>query len=240
MRIVFLVAVLSLMGLYHAQAADQCAVMTEQFNRCTAQGLENTKSGGSFDYVRKCLDQFPYPSVCGSGAARSTAGGGCESESENVDWVFRDPGACQTFRQGVAGGLSPFEAVVNAQGHSPAIQQRLQACQTWATPYIASTFPTTICAGNGPITRTLSATDCSCPSVVPSGDGQYRVSNRCDPLEISVRFRDAGSGAMSVWIPAGQLGGQDSSVIRAPSFRIPSINAVLLQNASSSVVCPME
>jgi hypothetical protein len=55
----------------------------------------------------------------------------------NIDWVFRDSGARQTYANGRGTGLSPFDAVLGAQGHNPHAQQTILNCRGWAQGYLA-------------------------------------------------------------------------------------------------------
>lgn len=70
--------------------------------------------------------------------ARSQAGGDCSTVKENIDWVFRDPGAQRTFAQQKSSGKSDFEAVIGAQAHNRPVQDLLRRCQAVAQAYLDS------------------------------------------------------------------------------------------------------
>lgn len=62
----------------------------------------------------------------------------CAEARENIDWVLdKDTGAQGTYRRHRAGGKSPLEAVIAAEGHNPAAQRKIRDCQAWAARYIA-------------------------------------------------------------------------------------------------------
>ena len=159
----------------------------------------------------------------------------CEAEvRDGVDWVFRDKGANATYQRKIQQGMSPFEAVVAAQGHNPPFQKQLRGCSTYVADYLASkgeqpnedTLPS----------RKLTSKDCSCICVLPAGS-RYRVTNSCDKMKIAIQFTDAMNTTRTAWVSAGILGGGESSAISAPAYAIPSLQASGLRNGTSELTC---
>ncbi len=166
----------------------------------------------------------------------------------NIDWVFEDRGARARYESERRAGKSAFEAVVGAQAHNAPVQRLLRQCQTWAESYLGSqqgTQPGGVTLGN----RRLGQEDCRCIDVVPTGEsnfqGQpgYRVSNKCDGMNVSVRFdgtisRMGGDLGLTTTAQAGLMGpGQQRVVRSAAGWTITSIKAVGLNNAAGSYSC---
>ena len=208
---------------------------------------ECQKSGGT---PRSTLQQYmrgeKFNCETGGSSGRSTARGGnaCERESKiSIDWVFNDRGALATYNRNRQQGKSAFDAVVAAQGHNPRAQRSLRDCKQWAQTYLAQRGAAP--GGLTMPTRALGQTDCACISVVPAGPaGLYRVTNRCDAMEITVGFGgdiarlSPSPNAIAAPASAGVVTQGKPGMARAPGhFTIVSINSVGLKNAGSSFVC---
>jgi hypothetical protein len=162
--------------------------------------------------------------------------GPCDEEDakKNVDWVFNDRGAHNHYLSEIGDGLSPFDALIAAQGHNPPVQKKLRLCQAFVESYLASKdqVPT----GSTLPDRGLSSRDCKCISVLPGADG-YNVINSCDAMSVNVQFVDGANTMISSWANAGILSKGQSTTVPFPSYTIPSINAVALRTAYSRVMC---
>lgn len=237
-------ATLSLLALAtasnHAPAQDGAWIYDIFVKECQ-------KAGGT---PRSTLQQYMRGEkfICDNSqsSGRSTARGGnvCEREAKiSIDWVFEDPGALANYNRNRQQGRSAFDAVIAAQGHNPRAQRSLRDCQQWAQTYLAQRGAAP--GGLTMPTRALGQTDCSCISVVPAGPaGVYRVTNRCDAMEITVGFGgdiarlSPSPDAFAAPARAGVVTPDRPGMARAPGhFTIVSINSVGLRNAGSSYVC---
>lgn len=185
--------------------------------------------GGDLSKAPRCRDEAERKGCGPDGDNR------CEAEvKEDVDWVFRDKGALATYRGKINTGMSPFDAVVFAQGHNSPVQKQLKECRAYVVQYLASkgrepnegTLPN----------RKLTSADCSCVSILPVSN-RYRVTNDCDKMKITVQFEDAANTSRKAWIDSGVIGGGGSSTIAAPAYAIASIHASSLRNAASEIIC---
>ncbi|MEQ1715802.1 MAG: hypothetical protein ABL907_07440 [Hyphomicrobium sp.] len=219
-------------------------------------------------FVQKCRESGGSPGstreqylrgekfVCrDSSSGRSTGRppANCSTEAKiNVDWVFNDGGARSTYTRQRASGLSPFDAVVAAQGHNPNVQALLRQCQAWVDSYLLSRadLPSPGAPGDPTLSRRkLGPGDCRCISVLPTGTTNsngmagYRVVNTCDPLKAAVRFvgdiaRLSPGYGLSSWAQAGLVGGgKEATVYAPPDWTLVSIKAVTLTSTANSHTC---
>jgi len=204
--------------------------------RCSAQQEQE---------VSNCMADL-NPGACGP-AAQHVA-------QTNIDWVLSgDAGAGGTFADARANGQAPFDAVLTAQAHNAEAQRTIRRCRPWAERYIAThqqpTPSQSPVGGNAGLpTRQLSANDCGCIHVVPSGypdaagRPSYRVSNTCDGMRVSVGFVGTsdpmgGNLIQSYVASAGVLYGNQSAVVQAPGWRLVSLSSFTLTNQSSQFIC---
>lgn len=226
-----------------ASAADE-ATCREQYNRSVGLcALEAGKTAreGDYSYYTTCGARFePAYQKClagGNSSGQSTVGpppDRCAAAKENIDWIFRDKGARNTFLNNRAQGKDAFDSAIAAQAHNPQAQRTLIDCRPWSINYVESLDPSR--APKLP-KRQLSQPDCSCITIIPVGGLQYRVSNTCDAMHMLVRFVDALNSLRHSWADAGIVNGGGQSVVRAPAYDIVSISAANLKNAASSVTC---
>jgi hypothetical protein len=122
--------------------------------------LEAQRSGrydsADFSYFKTCADKYDAElKAClnrgtGSSGAPQIPPAGCAEAKENVDWVFRDAGARNTFARNRGQGKAPFDSVYAAQGHNPSAQKTLAACMDWVISYLATLrLPSPIGSGGG-------------------------------------------------------------------------------------------
>lgn len=159
----------------------------------------------------------------------------------NVDWVFADRGATNTYNLHRQMGESAFEAVVSAQAHNPPVQNLLRQCRPWVEAYLKTGGGCTL--GN----RAPGPNDCGCISVTPSGEYDptgmpiYQVSSSCpDGFNVSVGFVDAAvsTGSSASWGQPRLVCPSQSYHTRPPqTFQIPSITGMSLQNAAGNYSC---
>jgi len=204
---------------------------------------ECRKAGGT---VGSTLEQYTRGErfICQRGASGSSQPGpepSCSREAKiNTDWVLsQDKGARLRFNQALSAGKSAFDALLTAQAHNPGAQKSLQSCQAWVETYLRG-------KGENRDGRQVAAAptseSCPCITIVPSGnsdlDGraEYRVSNRCAALNVTVVFVDATATSLSARADAGLVG--RPTTVKAPAtFRIPSLEAYNLRNDSGNYTC---
>ena len=77
---------------------------------------------------------------CLKGASASGSGQSKQScfvaVGQDVDWVFADNGAIDTYVKARASGKGVFDAVMTAQGHNRDAQNRIAACREWIADYV--------------------------------------------------------------------------------------------------------
>jgi hypothetical protein len=158
----------------------------------------------------------------------------------NVDWIFSDGGARNTFDLHRQMGESAFEAAVSAQAHNPPVQALLRQCRAWVEAYLRQ--PGGCSLGN----REPGPDSCQCVSVLPTGQFDqtgtpiYQVTNSCpDGMNVSVQFVDAASSGGSPSIGQAHLIYPSKSyTLRPPqTFAVPSISAIGLQTAGGAYTC---
>lgn len=71
-------------------------------------------------------------------ASRAPLSAECKEAKENADWVlFKDRSARGTYLQGRQRGLTPFDALLAAQGHNRNAQDSFRRCGAWLSQYVA-------------------------------------------------------------------------------------------------------
>jgi hypothetical protein len=93
--------------------------------------------------------------------------------------------------------------------------------------------------------RTVSQSDCSCISVIPTVPGrEYNVTNSCGRMFVSVRFGgdtlhvSPRVGAFTSWIDAGELSVGEIGTVKPPAhWTISSITGISIRSGDSSFTC---
>lgn len=226
---------------------------------CSGDSLTYTTSAGTYVYTLQPSGVMTYgsitvtrigpaPATAASQAGKTGKPSRCKQDEAkaNLDWVFADAGARNSFTAARARGLSPLDAVLQAQGHNARAQQSLRDCAGWVEAQLAAKGAKR--SKDDLPNRRLSQADCKCLSVLPAQTNVrgYNVSmdTRCDSMDVGVKLAGdtavVGSmGALPLTTVAGvgvlRAGG--THFIKSPDWAIVSIKAVTLRNASSSFVC---
>jgi hypothetical protein len=204
---------------------------------------ECRKAGGT---VGSTLEQYNRGErfICqrgGSGSSQPGPEPSCSRDAKiNTDWVLsQDRGARLRFNQAIGAGKSAFDALLIAQGHNPGAQKSLLACQGWVESYLRRLGEN---RDGRPAAAAPTPEGCPCISIIPTGNSdfegraEYRVSNRCAPLNVTVVFVDAAATSSSARADAGLVG--RAATVKAPAtFRIPSLEAYNIRNDSGSYTC---
>lgn len=235
------IAVVSIVGSANAGDGEACRERYDQSVGTCALEAQKTAPDGDYSYYTKCGARFePEYQRClaeGNSSGASQPGSppvGCSAAKENIDWIFRDSGARNTFLANRSEGKDAFSSAIAAQAHNPAAQRTLMECQSWATDYVNGLDPS---RGPAMPDRTLGQRDCECITIVPLGGFRYRVSNSCDEMRMMVRFADAANSTRHAWADAGIVSGGGQSTVSAPAYEIVSISGANLKNSTSSVTC---
>ncbi|WP_105439453.1 hypothetical protein [Neorhizobium sp. T25_13] len=193
---------------------------------CSDQLIQMTAAcmGGDLTKAAECRRRAELRGCSTPGAAHA-----CDMNEmrANIDWVFRDAGARQTYARGLRKGLEPEEAVIEAQQHNPRVMNQLQGCRDFISAYL-----------NKPPMSPPSAADCSCVSIIPGGAG-YIVSNSCPTsFGFLVEIVDSANAARKTRMDLGSIEGGQSKSVNAPAFAVPSIGSTTLSRGGKLQFCP--
>ena len=219
--ITFLIVIATCIGLSPIFPRDAVSAMS-----CSDQLIQMTAAcmGGDLTKAAECRRRAELRGCSNLGGANA-----CDTSEmrANIDWVFRDAGARQTYARGLRKGLEPEEAVIEAQQHNPRAMNQLQGCRDFISAYL-----------NRPPTLPPSAADCSCVSIIPGGAG-YIVSNSCPTsFRFLVEIVDAANAARKTRIDVGRIEGGQSKSVNAPAFTVPSISSTTLSRGGKLQFCP--
>ena len=225
---------------------------------CNGDSLTYTTSAGTYVYMLQPSGVMTYGSItvtrigpapaAASQSAKSAKPSQCKQDEAkaNLDWVFSDAGAKNTFAAARARGQSPLDAVLQAQGHNARAQQSLRDCAGWVEAQLAAKGAKR--SKDDLPNRGLGQADCKCLSVLPAQTNVkgYNVSmdTRCDSMDVAVKLAGDQGGVgrigdfpLTSVAVVGILRAGGTHFIKSPDWAIVSIKAVTLRNASSSFVC---
>jgi hypothetical protein len=224
---------------------------------CSGDSLTYTTSAGTYVYTLQPSGVMTYGSIVvtrigpppASGASQSGKTGSpsrCKQDEAkaNLDWVFADAGAKNSYAAARKRGLSPLDAAIQAQAHNARAQQTLRDCASWVEAQLSGRGEQR--SNEDLPNRRLSQADCKCLSVLPAeknGKGYNVVMDqRCDSMDVKVKLEgdqgpSIGAFPRSTLASVGILRAGATQFIRSPDWWIVSIKAVALRNASSSFVC---
>ena len=226
---------------------------------CNGDNLIYTTSAGTYVYTLQPSGVMTYgsitvtrigpaPAAAASQAGKNAKPSQCKQDEAkaNLDWVFSDAGAKNSFAAARAQGLSPLDAVLQAQRHNARAQQSLRDCAGWVEAQLAAKGAKR--SKDDLPNRRLGQADCKCLSVLPAQTNVrgYNVSmdTRCDSMDVGVKLAGdtgavgrIGDFPLTSLASVGVLRAGGTHFIKSPDWAIVSIKAVTLRNASSSFVC---
>lgn len=106
-----------------------CCAAVSYSGAATLLECQTVKAEKGMTAFMDCIETATTDSSSGASSASKTE---CaQTVREDIDWVFRDNGALDTYVKARASGKGAFQAILAAQGHNPDSQGRLRSCSKW-------------------------------------------------------------------------------------------------------------